>query len=227
MAIYSLTLISINNIGGTNVTLQESNGVGTVNQLLATVGNEPLIIDSVDVFSDSTSQVQQPIEFIRKSLTGNLKNVIKIPTLDRFQLNNTIKGVKTKKFPIDEDTYINYIIEANTSVKITLNINKEARKYLSYTKMLDNANKNNVFNEVIKEIGFREPDEVKAWDGRPSDDFRELEEIRFFPADGIKPKKYIPVVKNSNGLGLAIILVAASFITFVTGKGKDIYKFKM
>jgi len=227
MAIYTATLISVNNIGGTDVTLQESNGAGTLNQLLATVGNEKLIIDSVDLFSTSVSQVQQPIEFIKKGINGNEKNIVRIPNLDVYQLNNTITGLKTKKFSIDEDTYINYVIEGNSNIRITLNINKEAREVLSYTRILDQANKSNMFNQVIREIGFREPDEIQGWDGRPSDDFRELEEIRVLSADGIKPIKYMPANNSGNGLGLAVLLIAASFVAFTFYGGKNIYKFKI
>jgi hypothetical protein len=227
MAIYSATVISVNNIGGTDVTLQENNGVGTVNQLLATVGNEKLIIDSVDIYSTNKSQIEQTIEFIKHGINGNEKNFVKSPILNTYQLNNTIKNVKTKKFSIDEDTTINYTILGNTNVKLTLNINKEARKVLSYTEILNKANKSSIFNQVIKEIGFRESDEIKTWDGRPTEDFRELQEIRDFPADGVMPEKYTPASKKSNGICLAIVLVAASFITFISGKGEKIYKFKV
>jgi hypothetical protein len=227
MPTYTAILISVNNVGGTDVTIQENNGVGTVNQLLATVGNEPLLLDSVDIYSTNKSQMEQPIEFIRKELNGNERNFIQNPTLSVYQLNNTIKGIQTKDVTIDENTYINYTIQPNTNVKLTLNINKAARKYLSYTKILDIANQNNMFDVVIKEIGFREPDEIPAWDGRPTDNFRENAEIlRFFPVTGEQPIIYKPVNKNSNGIGLALLLVGVSFITFIAGKGQNVYKFK-
>ncbi|MDD4970768.1 MAG: hypothetical protein PHT07_15180 [Paludibacter sp.] len=227
MATYTAILISVNNVGGTDVTLQEQNGIGTVNQLLATTGNEPLVVDSVDIFSLNTSQVQQPIEFIKRALNGDEKSLINVPPLSIYQLNNTIKGVDAKKFSIDENTYINYTIEGNTFVRLTLNINKKDREILSYTKMLDKANKSNIFNVVIKELGFREPDEIPTWDGDPSEDYRELEEIRFFPATGEGSTEYKPTEKQGNGLGIALLLVAASLVTFIAGKGKGMYKFKI
>lgn len=154
-------LIGTSYIGGsTEVQVVESNGTGSLNQLLATVGNEKYIIDSFEIWTDNIDQLMQPIALVRLSPDGNYKNFVVIPQKSIYQFQNVLKKIETNNFPLDENTRINYNILPNANVKLTLNINKSVRKDNSLTKVLEQMGSKSIRPEIMQELGFREPEEI-------------------------------------------------------------------
>jgi hypothetical protein len=180
MASYSAILIGTDYIGGAeNVTVTESNGSGSLNQLLATVGNEKFIIDSFEIWSDDADQLMQPIGLIQLQPDGNAKTKYVVPQKSRYQIQNVLKNVSTSNFPLDENTRISYNILPSANVKLTLNINKNIRKDNSLTKVLQQMGAKSLAPEIMQDLGFREPDELdeKKLNSLKKNGFSEPEEI--------------------------------------------------
>ena len=87
--------------------------------------------------------------------------------------------------------------EALTSGANSLGLSLDAaqiKRLLSYMALIQK------WNKVYNLTALREPDEIPAWDGRPTDNFKEFgESLRFFPVTGDQSIKYKPTYKNSNG----------------------------
>jgi len=161
MPSYTPILIGTNYIGASGeVTVSEANGDGSLNQLLSTVGNEKFIIDSFEIWSDSTDQLQQPIQLTQLKADGNHKVKNVVPQKCVYQFGNVLKDLKTGNFPLDENTRISYNVLANTNTKMTLNINKDIRKDNSLVKLLAQAGGKSIQPEVLKDLGLREPEEL-------------------------------------------------------------------
>lgn len=161
MADYSAILIGTDYVGGAeSVTVSESNGAGSLNNLLATVGNEKFIIDSFQIWSDDADQLMQPIGLVQLQPDGNAKTKYIVPQKSRYQIQNVLKNVSTSNFPLDENTRISYNILPSANVKLTMNINKNIRKDNSLTKVLQQMGAKSVAPEIMHDLGFREPEEL-------------------------------------------------------------------
>jgi hypothetical protein len=162
MASYTAILIQANGyIGSSDITISEGNGVGTLDQLLANLGNEKYVLDYIEIWSDNKDQLMQPIGLINFSPEGNYIQEYLTPQQDVYQFANILNKIMAKSFVIDENSRITLSILANTTVKMTLYINKEIRNIASLTKQLEQEGAKGIRLELAKEIGFREPEELK------------------------------------------------------------------
>jgi hypothetical protein len=212
MATFASILIGTGFIGSDTVQVTESNGAGSLNQLLASVGNEKYIIDSFEIWSDDPAQLEQPIGLIHLSPDGNFSNKLVIPTKSVNQITNVIKYIDSANFPLDENTRISYNILPNAVVRFTLNINQGARKDNSLIMQLNQMGAKSIRPEVLKDLGYREPEEMNKW--------KTASDKEFMQAVGeiLQPQKKENVsVKKLIIAGL--VLIAGAYVLYAISDG--------
>lgn len=160
MPTYSAVLIGTGYIGNPNVTVTEGNGAGTLNQLLSSVGNEKYVIDGMDLWSDNIDQLSQPIGLVQQNINGNQCGQIVVPQKPVTSIANVLPGIKLGNYPLTEDTRINYTVLPGATVKMTVNINKQVRNDFSLTAELIKAGGHSIKPDVLRELGYREPEEI-------------------------------------------------------------------
>ena len=160
MATYNAVLIGTGFIGSDNIQITEANGDGSLNQLIANVGNETYIIDSFEIWSDDIDQLHQPIGLLQVEPNGNACGHYIVPQKPLDSISNVLKDMKTNNFPIDENTRISYNVNPGATVKLTLNINKDVRNDFSFKKMLEEFGSHSIKPDVLKALGYREPEEM-------------------------------------------------------------------
>lgn len=188
MAIYYSTIIETDILGDTEVKITETS---SLNSFLNSLGQEKFIISSLNIWSDNESQLTQPITLIQNKPEGNVNQKLKIPSIDKYQSINILNDVKLGNFQFDEDSKFDYTILANTKIKLTLNMisDEEARKKLSYTKMLEKSGAKNVVKDITEDLGFKEPEELTQWFPEPAKMFKEIEELIPIRKGKVKVKK--------------------------------------
>jgi hypothetical protein len=219
MAAYNAILIGTDYIGGSDsVKVTESNGAGTLNQLLATVGNEKYIIDSFEIWSDSPDQLMQPIGLANFPPNGNSSNRYLIPQKSRYQFQDVLKGLDTNNFPLDENTRITYNIFPNANVRLTMNINKSIRKDNSLVKGLEEAGAKNINYDILKDIGISEPEEIIE---KTKQEKQTIGESQFKNSIGkiLQPQNGKIEYKAAKLIVAGLVIVAGVFALFAASNG--------
>jgi hypothetical protein len=219
MPSYTPILIGTDFISSASVQVTEGNGAGTLNQLLSTVGNEKYQIASVELWSDNPVQLEEPIGLISISPNGNSSNHVVIPTKSIFQIANVIKSIDTKNFPLDENTRISYNILPNTIVKFTLNIDNTIRQDNSLVKLLEKMGAQSIAPEIMKELGYKEPEEIKKWKSADGEQFKQATGEILQP----QKKNYDPVKKL---IVAGLVIIAGTYMLYAISNGAATSFFK-
>jgi hypothetical protein len=219
MAVYSAVLIGTGYIGNPNVTVTEGNGAGTLNQLLSSVGNEKYVIDGMDLWSDNIDQLSQPIGLVQQNINGNQCSQLVVPQKPVTSIANVLPGVKLGNYPLTEDTRINYTVLPGATVRMTVNINKEVRNDFSLTAELIKAGGHSIKPDVLRELGYREPEEINEILNQKK---KKAKTVNIQTCLEPEPKKQQPAPVKSDVSGkilLAGLLMTAGvmFVHFKTG----------
>jgi len=91
----------------------------------------------MDVYSDSSNQLLQEIQYGTRDANGNKYLIGSTPTIDPYQPSRaSIQSVDTQGFTIDSETLFSYIVESFTFVRLTFNY---VRAQVSVMKEFDQA----------------------------------------------------------------------------------------
>lgn len=198
MARFFSTLIEQNILGdGTQeVTASNASTQTSLNQLLANVGGEKYIIGCINLFSSNVDQLRQPIVLKKDDINGNTKRDVIVPSIDSYQKQSILNDVGLKSFNLDENSGLEYKLLANSSVKMTLNLEAKKRIFLSNAKMLKEqlGIKKDLKSEVLGDIDIPEPEELKksACSQREISEPEEIKKAKRFK----KPKKIKKIKKK-------------------------------
>jgi hypothetical protein len=112
----------IETIAGSTVEVTTEGGI-TYNELLSELQNQPYIISSVNIYTNSQVQSLQRFRKTQKEATGYTLIEFERPKLDPMQNQFAIEGIETKFTPSNLNS-LNYNMKGSESVRIWLYYNR-------------------------------------------------------------------------------------------------------
>lgn len=121
----------IETIAGSTVSVTTEGGI-TYNELLSELQNQPYIISTVNIYTNTQAQSLQRFRKTQKEATGYTLIEFERPKLDPMQNQFAIEGIQTKFTPSSLNA-LNYNMKGNQTVRIWL-----------YYKMIDMSVPSNI-----------------------------------------------------------------------------------
>jgi hypothetical protein len=85
------------------------------------IGNAYKVL-GIDVYSDNTSQVLEPLNYFYRDANGDVQGMITAPTIDPYQTNKaSLQMIYVNDFQIFTNTQFQYVINVLSSVYLTFN----------------------------------------------------------------------------------------------------------